>query len=209
MRDVIGQMLLLLFDGNQNAAIDALRTHQPRVQSKVFTRHKLPKVLRDQTLVEYAHIEGLAHHAGVPSFLLLLFSRVLSEHRELSEGGKGAEALANLDRISEFCRNIAQVIDSEVKLQSLEAWINLYKLDIKDELNEGLFAADFPETGSIQGIEPWCSILAETVPGHDPTHVADQFRTWCRREKVELNGKAIKRDFRRFCRFVVRKFGRR
>jgi hypothetical protein len=202
-------MLLLLFDGNQNAAIRALKTHQKRAHSEngVFTRHKLPKVLRDDTLIEYAHIEGLAHYAGVPSFLLLLFSRVLSEHRDLSEGGHGkrAEALANLDRMAEFCRNIAQYIDSEIKIQNIDAWIDLYKLDIIDELNEGLFAVCFPDTGTIQDVEPWCSILAETAPGYDPKRVADQFRTWCRQEVIAFDGKTIKRDFRRFCRFVVPK----
>lgn len=126
------------FDGEQKKAYLTLQVVRDQRRGKhPFSKHSLPKVLKDETPITYAMLESFAREANVPTWLLLLFTRSLSDSIDFHKpDGKISELEReeiglNVERTIRFLGNIRDRLDPKqnenpLTMSHLDEWIELY-----------------------------------------------------------------------------------
>jgi len=85
LRILFGYLVQVRFGGTLATAYNSLKTSRPRYKQsspkpiKPFTKNSLTGVLNDKQAISYIMLEAFADEAGIPTWVLLLFSRALSD----------------------------------------------------------------------------------------------------------------------------------
>ncbi|WP_372922648.1 hypothetical protein [Roseovarius sp.] len=146
LRRLIAHLIDIYFNGEKKKTIEKLETHRPRLTSRrdgqVIKRTKLDGILKDDSWIEYRHLEAFAYKAGVPTFVLLAFTRALSDREEatvdaqemssveeLSDArARAEEAKKNIDQMIAFFEEARDLITTHTSsLEDVEVWIERYK----------------------------------------------------------------------------------
>lgn len=116
LRFMLGYLLLYGFNGNRTKAINAMKQFggtypDPRRdrEGKTMNEKLLSKILNDDILIAYWHIEVFARMFKIPSGALLLASRLSADVRKSNT----ADARALVNGIRRFADVLAKIIDTE------------------------------------------------------------------------------------------------
>ncbi|SFQ77713.1 hypothetical protein [Donghicola eburneus] len=92
LRKIIAHLIFRLFNGEKERTINELSTHRQRSGARkpgsVIKRGVLYGILSDKSDIKYRHLEAFAYKAGVPTYVLLLFSRAYSDQQDINNFSK-------------------------------------------------------------------------------------------------------------------------
>lgn len=147
LRKIIVHLINRFFDGKKNRVYTTLRTHQERKQGRpeqtIIGKEKLDGILKDRSAIEYQQLEGFAHAAQVPTFLLLAFSRAHADQMDIYAAERiarnataedvekirerAAEAKKNRARMALFASQLSELIENHTdEIDDVDQWIDMY-----------------------------------------------------------------------------------
>lgn len=151
LRMIIAHFINRYFGGQKKKTLGELKTHRERKTNNndgsVIKRQKLDLILSDEAWIEYRHLEAFAHKAGIPTYVLLAFSRAYSDKAD-TRVATNATTVADLEKVKERAeearRNLARMIafsnamkglieNSTDEIGDIDDWIEAFK-NIKPKL---------------------------------------------------------------------------
>lgn len=80
IRQLFFEIIDAEFEGDRGLAAHQLRLQNPILgNDKPFTKDIISNIIDDRTALKYAHLEAIANYYNLPTFMLLLFTRLRSE----------------------------------------------------------------------------------------------------------------------------------
>lgn len=142
LRIVLAQLIKSRFGGIKKHAYETLKTSRSRFHPTTnrrlvpFDKNSLPDILNDKRQITYVMLEAFADEAGIPTWVLLLFSRTLSDdidsrksRHQISESDLAATKL-NIARTVAFLEEITVRLRSSeqpMNVEMIDDWIALYQ----------------------------------------------------------------------------------
>lgn len=126
LRQLIFEIIELEFSGDRGKAANELAVANPvKGKTHLFTRDIISHIIDDRTPIKYFHLEAIAHHFRMPTFVILLFSRLRSEQEK--SGQTELSDVSEVQHLISFLQDIEETIaDSSFTAEDLRAWGNKY-----------------------------------------------------------------------------------
>lgn len=126
IRQLIYEVVELEFLGDRGLAANKLKLiNKVKGSDKAFTKDSLSNVIDDRTAIKYSHLEAIAALYNVPTFMVLLFTRVKSEQEKAP--GKRADEVSEAQHLIRFFKEIDQLIDQcEFTARDFKDWCERY-----------------------------------------------------------------------------------
>ena len=127
IRQLIFEIVEFEFGGDRGLAAKELKLVNPvKGNAKAFSKDSLANVIDDRTALKYSHLEAIANHYGVPTFMVLLFSRVRSEYEK--SPGMNKREVSEVQYLIRFLQDIEAVIErSGFHALDLREWSQQYR----------------------------------------------------------------------------------
>lgn len=147
LRELIAHLINTHFDGQIKKTCDELKTLRKRTGTeKAITRTVIEGLLKDQSPIHYQYLEAFANHVGVPTFVLLAFSRAYSDRKYIAAGAelKGKKDISeaaeirrdaenakrNLNDMMNFFQSMASLVEKHsFDMDDFDQWVKIYNGD--------------------------------------------------------------------------------
>ena len=126
IRQLIYEIVELEFAGDRGVAANELKlVNKVKGSDRAFTKDSLANIIDDRTAIKYIHLEAIAARFKVPTFMVLLFTRIKSEQEK--SPGKRAGEVSEVQHLIRFLKEIDNVIeDCEFTAHDFKNWCNIY-----------------------------------------------------------------------------------
>ncbi|MEJ6404328.1 hypothetical protein [Yoonia sp. 2307UL14-13] len=126
LRQLIFEVVEAKFGGNYDVAAEQIKpVDRLRTKTNPFTKDALYNIVDDRTALKYSHLEAIASHYEVPTFLLLLFSRLRSEQEKAND--LPLALITEVQHLLSFLKILPQEIDrGTFEAEDLERWAKRY-----------------------------------------------------------------------------------
>lgn len=121
IRELIFYIVKRDFEGSIAEAAEAFDQHKSRKKRKGFniTSDSLYNIIKDRALIRYYQLEAIANYLKIPVFVLLLFTRAVSDSKERN--------LDSLRSIRMFCEFLSgDGIADEITVADIDRWQNSF-----------------------------------------------------------------------------------
>jgi len=126
IRQQIYEIVEQEFKGKIENAAEKLCSENPsNGEYYPFTNNSLYNVIHDKTPIKYHHLEAISYYFRIPTFMLLLFTRIRSEKEKAAD--KPVGEITEIRLLIEFLSELENTIEnSEFDAKELKKWGELY-----------------------------------------------------------------------------------
>jgi hypothetical protein len=120
-------ILLKLIRGkvSQKDFVKLLLSKGRRFDRGIDSARTLGMIERDEEYVTYVHLEQYRDYTGIPTGMLLLFSRMLANKRNRDSGEEGEDNLQLAEKVTMMMRRVSSETTFDTK--ELNAWAEIFR----------------------------------------------------------------------------------